>query len=277
MENILSGIPCSPGIAIGDALVIQPELVVLPSKKIESHEIPLEISRYETAITELMEDFFLIIDKMGKESKNISAIIETHILMLKDPFLNDEIIKRISAGYSAESAVIQEFDHQKQFFKLSNDKLLREKAIDLDHIQERLIVALRSKCFNYSIAKDAVVVAQTLTPTDIVKFREAGIAGIITEVGGIASHSSILARSFEIPAIIGIKEALKFFNDGARVIVDGHTGKAVCCPTKSTLGFYKNKKRKVDTYKKQLGKLIKLPSETVDGRKIHLFSNQGLC
>lgn len=272
-ERVLKGIPSSPGIAIGIAVVINPELFILSQDKISAFDIPKEIERFDYAINELNNDFNYLLNQVRFESKNVYAVIEANILLLNDTILLDSIKKRIKKGIIAESAIIQEFDVQKQFFLHSRDSLFKERAIEIDQIKERLLHVLRNKNISYIIGKNSIVIAQSLMPNDVLHFREAGIVGMITEVGGIAAHSSILARSFEIPEVIGIKNVTSSIEDGEDVIVDGYTGIVTINPSKSTLSDFKKRQTQDLEHRKKLGKLIKLPSETSDGHKLHLMTN----
>jgi len=272
-EKVLKGIPSSPGLSMGKAVIINPEIELLTNDKISSFDIPKEIDRLDFAINELTEEFTYLLNKVQLESKNISAVIEANIMILNDSFLIDSIKKRIKKGYSSESSVIQEFDSQKQFLLFSKDSILKERVVELDQIKERLIHVLRNKHISFIIGKNSIVIAQSLLPTDVVQFRESKIAGIITEVGGISAHSSILARSFDITEVIGVKDATSCIEDGSIVIIDGNTGIITINPTSATIENFKLLKSKELENRSRLTELISKPSTTIDGYKIHLMAN----
>jgi phosphotransferase system enzyme I (PtsI) len=187
--------------------------------------------------------------------------------------LIDAIKARIHSGLSVESSVVREFESQKQYLKKAKDALLRERAIDLDNIMYKLLSVLKKKTINYGFYKDSIVVANSVTPSDIVNFKLAGILGIITEVGGISSHSSILTRNYEIPEIIGLNNATQIITEDIFLIIDGYTGSLTLNPTEETVLQYKQKKNLQEEHRKKLGDLLKLPSETKDGKKINLLAN----
>ncbi|MBM2814310.1 MAG: Phosphoenolpyruvate--protein phosphotransferase [Ignavibacteria bacterium] len=271
-ELIIKGIPSSYGIAIGPAVVIKSESVIMPSIICEI-DIPEEIKRFEIAQHDLIDEFTTHLSKSAKESKNVFAILESNLLILKDPFLNESIRRRIKDGFPVESAVILEFDHQKQFFQQSKDKLLKEKSFELDNIKENLLSYLRNRSVPFSIEAGSIVIAKSVSPTDIVNFHHAGVKGIVTEVGGIASHASILARSFEMPAVIGVNEVLLLIDDNIDIIIDGYSGTIICNPTPATHREYLERKSKEELHRKELGALVKLSSTTRDGKPIKLCTN----
>lgn len=270
---ILKGVASSPGIQQGKAALILPEPIVIPSIKIEQERIDEEINRFEFAVKSLVDEFTDILNRMKDDKTNVSAIIETNILYLQDPYIQDGIINRIKDRYSAESAVIQEFDNQRIFFKSTKDALLRERATELDQIKERLLSALKNKCLVYNFPEGTIIVAQSVLPAEVLRFNELKIGGIITEVGGITSHSSILARTFGIPEIIDVKNALSLIKNNDNLIIDGYNGFVVVNPDQNYLERYRTRKTAEEEHKKKLGDLIKLDSETKDGKKITLLAN----
>ncbi len=272
-EKLLKGIPSSPGTAVGKSFVIKPEKVVVPTVKISESEIDSELERFASSTEELIKEFDQALGKVGQQPKEVGDIISANIIILKDPFFIESVQNIIKTSIAAESAVIQSFDAQMKFFKHSNDRILREKAAELDHLKERLLAALRNRNIFHSACKDSIVVANSLTPTDIVHFKEIGIAGLVTEVGGIAGHVSILARSLEIPAVIGVKNATSGIKNGKNIVMNGFTGTVITNPSDETRLAYRKKKADEIKYKRKLGKLVKLPSETKDGKKIHLLAN----
>ncbi len=272
-EIVLKGVPCAPGTNIGKAVVLEREKIYVPDSRISKGEINGEINRFGSAIESLRNEFASILNKIGKESANIAPIIETSLMMVEDDYFRKSVEKRIKQGYSAESSLVREIDDKKKFFNRSHDKILRERAVDLDHIKERLLYILRDRCLVYSVSKDSIVIAKSLTPADIVNFKEAGVIGIVTEVGGIASHAAILARSFEIPMVMGVKNSTELIKNGAEIIVDGFSGKLISNPTEGSITLYKEKKSKEQAHRRQLGKLVKEPSVTLDGKKVKLLAN----
>ncbi len=272
-QGNLKGIPASAGIAIGQALVIEPENIISPVMMIDKSYTNEEIEKLKSAIANLNEEFSEVFDRVQQESSNISAILETNLLIINDPILYKSIEDKITEGYTVESAISMEFDRQKNFFKYSKDEILRERAVELEHIKKRMLQNLRQHCFIYENARNKIVVAQSLTPTDLVNFRDVNVLAIITEVGGIASHVSILSRTFDIPAVIGVKDVAQLIKNDQTIIVDGFSGNLICNPKKSAIADFIKKRDELARHKELLGKLVKLPAETSDNKMIALRAN----
>lgn len=272
-ERVMKGIPSSTGVSIGKAFILSAELNTLAQERISSFDIPQEIEKLESAFSELSNELNLLLNSVKFTSRNVYAVIEANFLLVNDSILIDSIKNRIKKGFSAGSALIQEFDHQKQIFLAAKDSLLRERIIELDQIKERLLNVLKNKKISYVIGKGAIIVAQALLPSDVIQFHEAGVSGIITEVGGISGHSSILARSFDITEVIGVKDATTCIEDGDLIIIDGYSGIITINPSTQTLADYKIKIKGEREHKKKLGELLKLPAETTDDHRIRLISN----
>jgi phosphotransferase system enzyme I (PtsI) len=269
----LRGIPASHGIAFAPAVVIQPEKAIDTDDKISPDQIDSELERFENAINNLIEEFQLILDKIDIGSRNVAAVIETSVVILSDPYLVQSIENKIKECKSAECAITEEFSGQIHLLRQAKDAILRERAQDLDQIKVRLLGILHHNQIDYSIAKDKIVIAQSLSPSDLVNFNEIGILGYITEVGGIASHSSILARTFNIPAVIGVKDATGLILDDVPVVLDAYGGVIYGNPNQEIIIDYEAKKKEEEQHKIQLGELLTLKSETIDGREIKLLAN----
>ncbi len=267
-EIIIKGIPSSPGVAIGQAAIIEAEKIVLPNERIPFEDIPDEIAKFEAAINEMTQEFIRVMNKVGEDDMNVKTVLETNLFIISDSVFTDSIKKRIKGGMSVENAVIQEFEMQITFFKRSNDILLRDRALDLQHIMERLLAVLRNRCVYFAVNQGQIVVAQSITPEDVVNFNDSGIAAIVTEVGGISSHSSILARSFDIPSVLGIKNATQIIGHYSQIVVDGYSGTVIINPSEQTIEKYEKQKEFDNNYQKELGKLIKVTAATIDKRRI---------
>jgi phosphotransferase system enzyme I (PtsI) len=272
-QGILKGIPSSSGISIGKAHVIEPETIITPDEKPETISINDEIEKFDSARDLLITEFREVFDKVKGEAGNVTAIIETNLLIINDQILIDSIVERIKDGYGVESAVTNVFDKYKNFFQYSKDEIIRERAIELDHVKRRLLSILRHQGMFVPAARDAIIVAQILTPTELINFKDNGIQAIVTEVGGIASHTSILARSFEIPAVIGVKDATKIISHGETIIVDGYTGTIVYNPKKTAISKYILRKREEQANREELGSYVKVKAQTSDGARVKIMAN----
>lgn len=272
-ERRFKGIPAAPGIIIGEATVLLAYENYLQNETIPPEAVGAELERLAAAMHSSAEEYRHIIEIAQHEEHSVLPILETYLLMLTDALLADAIRQRIMAGFSAESAVYQEFDAQKQFFANAKDMLLRERAADLDNVRERLLAGLRNCIVSHATAAEKVLIATSVTPTDLMLYRKSGILGFATEVGGIASHTSILARSFAMPAVIGVRGIAHVVKNGETIILDGYAGVLVVNPKTETLLKYRKRQAEEEENRRKLGKLAKVLAETSDGRKIHLHAN----
>jgi len=272
-ELVLKGIPSSPGMAYGKAFILKPEVIIIPNIQISPDKIPNEIERLESGLQVMIDEIQSALDKVKSESHNISAILETNLLILNDEYILNSIRNRIKDCYSAESAVIQEYDNQIKLFKNSKDSILQERSYELEYLKDKLLANIRKKITSYKIPENSIIVAQAITPTDVVNFKESKVKGIITEAGGIASHSSLLARSFDIPAVIGVRDALRLIKRKNCVLVDGYAGLITINPCEDSIHVFEERISKEADHKRELGELIKLPSVTLDGVQIKLLAN----
>lgn len=273
-DRAMKGIPAAPGLASGNALVIVPENLLADNVLISIEDINEEIAKLQTALSETIEDFENALAIAKNEANDVSAIIAANISILSDPILIQCIISRIELRYKAETAVIHEFEERKKlYFSAAKSIIFRERALEFDHLKEMLLAKLRDKEIIHSIAAYSVVFARSITPTDMLFFKKAGVLAVITEVGGIASHAAILARSLELPAVIGIKGVTKFVQNGIKVLVDGYSGSIVINPSERSIARFEKKKEQELEHKKLLGELVKMSAETSDGRRIELSAN----
>lgn len=271
--GFLKGIPSSSGVVIARAVVIQPEIFLSADDKVTPDSIPIEIDRLVQAFKDLNIEFTTVLNRIPENNLSAANILETNLVILRDELLLKSITSYIKESYTAESAVIREFEKQKGYLLNSRDRILRERATELDHVKTHLLSALKQRCLQYNVAKDKVLIAQSLTPTDFVNYKEFGALAVVTEAGGIASHVSILARSFETPAVIGVKDATGIIKNDDLVIIDGYTGLIIYNPSQDLVLKYEEKIEKIEKHRIALGKLAKESAVTIDGRKIHLLAN----
>ena len=169
MENprretvFLKGIPASPGIVIANAVRLEPESLIAQEVALSKSLIPAETVRFEQAMGELAKEFTEVLEKVREEATSAAAIIETNLALISDPFLQSSILKRIASGASVEYAVTQEFDSQMLYLKNSRDGILRQRYIELDHIKQQILLILRNRCIYYHSAKNAILIANSLT------------------------------------------------------------------------------------------------------------------
>jgi len=203
----------------------------------------------------------------------MSHILETYSMILMDSDMHESIRKKIKEGFSAENAIFHNFNAQKQFFLLAKDPILSERAVDFDHVSSQLLSALRNKTISHQVCEDSIVIATSITPTDIMTFKQEDCRGFATEIGGIASHASILARSLSMTSVIGIHDIVHKVRTGDAIILDGNDGILIVHPTEETQQYYRQRSNDEREYRASLGDLIHHESMTKKGTHITISAN----
>lgn len=271
-----NGIGASAGIGIGKVVLIkEPSLEYSPPATVTPKE---EIERYKKALNTFVADTLKKAEEMkSRVGEKEAEIIMGHAAMIKDPFMNSEIEKQIEAGSCAEKALENVCNMFITMFESTGDELTMQRATDVKDIKKGMLsVLLGVQQLDISkVPQGTVIVVDDLTPsmtTDIVKEN---IAGIITQTGGKTSHSAILARALEIPAVLSVTEAVQKLSDGQQVIVDGTKGVVIESPTPQQLKEYTEKRDNYIKEKEELKKYIGKTTATADGKTVELVGNIG--
>lgn len=268
-----SGIPVSSGISIGTAKLLLPENEDFSLQYQGNVDVDFEIERFEKTTRTLIKEIEDLITTVSMDSKNVLDILESNILILSDPVINDSIIQTISENKRAEYAINKEYKKHIKQFQATKDTYLQTRAEELDYLRKRIIYFLRHKLSDILVDKSTILITQNLTPADIVYFKNAGVIGIVTEAGGITSHVSIMSRAYKIPAIIGVKNIANLVKDKSNIILDALSGVLIVNPDEETFFTYHKKQRKVEEYQENLKKLINVESKTKDGTEINIHIN----
>ncbi|MDK2918142.1 MAG: phosphoenolpyruvate-protein phosphotransferase system enzyme [Candidatus Petromonas sp.] len=271
------GTGASPGIAVGKALVIKNEELVIEKKNIEN--IEEEKNRFEKAVEESKEQLLSIKEKASKElDEEKSAIFDAHIMVLEDPELISTTLNKIeSEGLNAEYAFKEVIDQFISIFEAMDNEYMRERASDLRDVSNRVLRNLMGiKVIDLSVLDEEVIlVADDLTPSETVTMDKEKVLGFLTNIGGRTSHTAIMARTLEIPAVVGLKDITEVLKEGDIVAFNGETGEIIINPSEEEIKHYKELKNKYDNDKKELEALKGQESITVDGRKVELAGNIG--
>ena len=273
---MLKGVNASEGIGIGKVMLI--EEVSLDYEKKQITDTQAEIDRYRKV-------FDAYCEKTEKQAENIkntigekeADIILGHLLMLKDPAMSSSIEGNISSGCCAEDAVAQVCDMFIGVFSMADDELTKQRASDVEDIKNGLITMLLGKeeVDIASAPSGTVLVAKDLTPSMTSCIVKENIVGIVTEVGGKTSHSAILARAMEIPAVLSVHNVMETFENGQEIIVDGSHGEVIENPSDGEIAIYREKTIEYKKEKKELKKFIGKETVTADGVKVELCCNIG--
>ena len=271
---MFKGIGVSAGIGIGRVFFVgQPDLdfsgVQFSTIEEEKKRLTTAIERFGILTRELAED---TISRAGQAQ---GEILLGQIAMLEDPFLVEQIDELIAVGQCAEKAVDQVCRGYMDLFSNMEDELMSQRASDVEDMKNRLITILlgREKTDLYDLPSDAVLVAEDLTPSMTVGLGH--IAGIVTELGGTTSHTAILARALEIPAVVGVANVTELMKAGQTVIVDGGAGLVIPDPDAETLERYARKRASYLQARSALSQYAAQPTQTMDGHRVSLFGNIG--
>ncbi|MFS0612729.1 phosphoenolpyruvate--protein phosphotransferase [Lederbergia ruris] len=275
--NVLTGIAASRGIAIAKAYrLVEPDLTF--EKKTVS-DPTAEVDRLQGALDTSKQELELIKNQAEAElGKDKADIFEAHLLVLSDPELIASIEDKINTEkVNAEQALKDTTDMFITMFEQMDNEYMRERAADIRDVTKRVLSHLLGvEIVNPSmISEEVVVVAEDLTPSDTAQLNRKFVKGFTTNIGGRTSHSAIMARSLEIPAVVGTKEATKKINNGDMLIVDGLQGEIHINPSTEVLAEYKAKQQQFEAEKAELAKLVNEKSVSADGHQVELAANIG--
>jgi phosphotransferase system enzyme I (PtsI) len=272
------GIPVAPGVAIGPAFVLNAEAYRIPDRFIARGSYPAEIARFQAAldasVAEAHKRAAEVSDVVGAQ---VGAIFTTHAVMLEDPSFRQEVEANIrDAGYSAEYAVSKAINKKvNQIAGLKHDYFIA-RDVDLRDLEKQLLHHLLGKRREplQQLRESVVLLAENLTPSEILTLDRGKVLGIATEHGGKTSHSAILAADLlHIPVVFGIGRFLSMVSGGDRVVVDGAKGLLILSPDEETLERYERARASFMAHELGLSRLRDLPSETLDGVSIQLQAN----
>jgi phosphotransferase system enzyme I (PtsI) len=275
-ETTISGINASPGICIGKAYLVDKEGVDIVEKyTIKKKKIPAEIKRFKAAVKRVKDELRSIIDDSPKELQH-AHILETHMALLKDKSLYGKTVKTIEKErVNAEWALKTVVSNLKLIFQTMTDSYLKERASDVVHVSDRIMQNLVGvKIENIAaIDKRVILVARDLSPADTSQINLERIMGFITDLGGKASHTGIIARALEIPAAVGLENATTQVKSEDLIIVDGNTGTVIINPTEQTLVEYEERKIEYEEYKADITRESHVEATTSDGFHLEVMAN----
>ncbi len=276
---MISGILVSPGIAFGKALLLKEDEIVISRKKITADEVEHEIARFKEGRDKAAQQLEAIRQKasetLGEEK---AAIFEGHIMLLEDEELEQEIIALIKDnGMSAEAAAREVIDGQATALEELDDEYLKERAADVRDIGKRLLKNILGMTIIDlgAIQDEVILVATDLTPSETAQLNLDKVLGFITDLGGRTSHTSIMARSLELPAIVGTSDVTQKVQNGDYLILDAVNNKIYLNPTAETIDQLKAVQAQYINEKNELAKLKDLPAITLDGHQVEVCANIG--
>lgn len=276
----LEGIVASPGICIGEAFVLEKTSLNLPRYWVNNKEIQTEIDRFQKALAKAKVEMERIKDKLCKfDGKEQIHILEAYSMILQDEMLSQNTIQSIKNEHiNAEWALYKNLEKVKAVFQDVAEGHFRERTSDLDYIGERILSHLAGKSEDLfkNIPPASIIVAHDLSPAEAAQLIKFKIKGIVTEIGGKTSHTAIISRALEIPAVVGCAGVTQRAHSGDKLIVDGGNGIVILNPSAKQEKEFEANRLHENAMQKVLLKDIHLPAETRDGYRVRLAANMEL-
>ena len=281
MDRRLIGIPASPGIAVGTVHLLRWEVPDVSHRIIPDEHIPNEIRRFRDALERAKERVRLVRDRVERSAGHEeAAIFDVQLSILEDSELTRGTEEFIQQNLAAEKAFDLVMLEWKQKFARAASPMLRERVGDLTDVHIRLLTLLLDLPDHDPVdvphGASAIIVTHDLTPSLTVQLDRKAIVGIATDAGTRTSHVAILARSLNLPAIVGLRTATSLLHGGEQVILDGSTGMLAVSPTHADIESYRERARQEALAEEELRTLASLEAITTDGVRITLRANVDL-
>ena len=276
-EIRLKGIAAAPGVGRGPVFLLQKGMAVITCVKVSDPEA--EIRRFEEALVATRHEITTLRNKVVNElGESEAAIFDAHLLVLEDVALLDEVMKEVrSSGFNIEFCFQEVAQRYIDIFENMEDDFLRERASDIRDVTGRVmnqLVGMGPQRIGTPLHKQ-VVVAKDLTPSETATLPTDGVVAFVTEEGGRTGHSAIMARSLEIPAVVGVRGLLDAVNEDDVILVDGELGLVFINPTAQTIESYQAKELTIQNRRDRVMKEIGMPDRTLDGASFSLQANIG--
>ncbi len=291
MTFSVHGLAVARGIAIGRAVLVASSRVDVAHYFIQAEQVPAEIERMRSARDAVIDELQRLQRDMPKDAPHeLAALLDVHLMLLMDDDLNASVAHWIKDRlYNAEWALTSQLEIIARQFDEMDDPYLRERKADVEQVAERLLQSLKGTgSLVAKVARPArpqqelqlgdtdvplVLVAHDLSPADMLQFKQSIFTGFVTDVGGKTSHTAIVARSLDIPAVVGARTASQLIKQDDWVIIDGDAGVVIVDPSPIILADYGFKQRQGDLERERLARLRHTPAITLDGQKIELLAN----
>jgi phosphotransferase system enzyme I (PtsI) len=279
MSLALTGIGISRGVAIGRAHIVVRGSIEVQENTLPAKLIEVEVSRYLDAVATARMQLRSIRDRIPKATRaDITAFIDTYLLMLDDATIVKAPVDLIRNKHcNAEWALKLQRDALVDVFEQMNDAYLRTRRDDVDHVINRILRILladgQGELHVDGNPRDSIVLADDLTPAETVLLQHQGVSAFATEYGGPLSHTAILARSVQMPAVVGVHAIQHYLLDGDTIILDGQHGVLIADPDEGTLQHYRQRQAQEAQHRSELARLVQTPAITLDQRPITLMAN----
>ncbi len=285
MTFALHGIPVSKGIAIGKAVLISRAALEVSHYLVEPGKEEAEVQKLLDAFDQVRQELNQLRQGLPKDApQEMAAFLDVHGMILADPALAQKPMKLIrSQRMNAAWALTTELNDLLEQFSEIEDPYLKERANDIRQVAERVIKALNTQkkdsldsadiMSSGDLGVDSIIVAHDIAPHDMLRFKESAFTGFVTDLGGKTSHTAIVARSMEIPAVVGVRHASEMIRHGDWLVLDGERGVVVVAPDEKLLDEYRKLQTQDLKDARKLKQLKHTKTETADGVEIELFAN----
>lgn len=272
-----SGIPVSGGVALGRAFVVAPRELTVEQREIAPAEVEAEQARLARALAFTRDEFASLRDEVKKHETSIRAeILDAYMLVLDDEMLTEKAREKIrEEEVSAEYAFKTALDDMLGVFEAMEDPYFRERAVDLRDVGNRVVMNLLGVAYRLfeDLGENSILVTHDLPPSDAAALPRDKVRAIVTEVGSRTSHTAIMARSMEVPAVVGASGVVGYVRAGDNLVVDGISGRVIVSPSDEVTAGYEKLTRELLEEKKRRARLAELPATTLDGYRIELSAN----
>jgi phosphoenolpyruvate-protein phosphotransferase (PTS system enzyme I) len=276
-SKTVQGIGVSPGIAIGKAYLLERGRIPIPYYTLLGEEaVKEEVYRFEAAVKKAEMDLEALKQKVHPDIKEHAHVLEVHQMILRDHLLYDETLRLIrEEKLNAHWALIRALMKAQEAFRAVQDEYIQSRVADVHSVGERILRNLSGKDPEplNGIKERVIIVAHDLSPADAAQLQLERTLGLVTDIGGRTSHTSIIARSLNIPAVVGAEVATKHVQMGDFVIIDGASGNIIINPTEDEISYYYERQDELENYLKEIRRQSHLPARTQDGYLIRVEAN----
>ena len=277
-ERVFTGIGVSPGVAHGKILVYRTAEEIVPEYDVPAAQVPQEVARFEASLIKTREQLHNLQERIatGVGSTAPSSILDVHLSITEDPALIEPVMTRLyKEGKNVEHILHDVIHKYMQTLQDLPDDYLRERATDVQDVGHRILRNLlgREHIGLANVPPGTIVIAYDLSPSDTSSLNRQNVVGFATDVGSHTSHTAIVARSLNLPAVVGLRDVSQHVHDGQVALLDGYSGTLVIEPSERTLFVYGQIEQKRHTVEERLATLQALPPQTLDGHRIALAGN----
>jgi phosphotransferase system enzyme I (PtsI) len=275
MRRVFAGHGASRGSALGRARVREPHALEVAEEHIAPSAVPAELRRLHTAIDAVRVEMRNMRDRLhGALAHEVGEFLDLHSLLLDDPELLQGLDDLVAKGlYGADYALRLQRDRLAAVFEAMDDAYFRSRVEDIDHVIGRVHAMLHRHDADVRGVAGEILVAETVAPAELSQLQSQGVLAVVTAGGSALAHSAILARSLHLPLVVGAADVLQHVNDGDVLLVDGSSGEIIVEPSATDLRHYRTRLREEKRELKQLHRLRREPSRTLDGVDIRLWAN----